>query len=357
MSIKKLLLLSLVFLTGFAVNSFAQEEDPFVCGSPEEFNKTKHWQDLPGCIELNAEDYDHPARIILSRAKKEYRDFFSEWTRGGEHALSGAVSSYESGIKKIYQNDNWDSDPGLTAAKPSYDEMKRISEEHLALKDSYPLIRELSDTVGTLDSFSISLIQREGKDPDATLFALKNAHAAMIKVVAAGLPDWLIIRYSWKSKSLQSLGEVKADLELTGSIVNKLARSTKAADEAKWKPYTDVLKGDRLKLFKKYEVKHEMATGSVLGPHKVRYTTKDGASKDVTAEHIVIATGARASSRVLASTSSFMSRAKVSPRMFSRSCRVICGNPKPSRRSSGISISMNACRYGAGPPDSAASEA
>jgi hypothetical protein len=254
MSIKQLLLLYLVFLTGFAVTSLAQEEDPFVCGSAEKFKETKRWHDLPGCIELNAADYDHPARIILSRAKKEYRDFFSEWTRGGEHALSGAVSSYESGIKKIYQNDNWDSDPGLTAAKPSYDEMKRISEGHLAVKDSYPLISELSDTVGTLDSFSISLIQREGKDPDATLFALKNANAAMIKVVAAGLPDWLIIRYSWKSKSLQSLGEVKADLESTGSVVNKLARSTKAADEAKWKPYTDVLKGDRLKLFNKYEV-------------------------------------------------------------------------------------------------------
>src|SRR5687768_13720648 len=47
-------------------------------------------------------------------------------------------------------------------------------------------------------------------------------------------------------------------------------------------------------LFKKYEVKHELATGSVLGPHKVRYVGKDCASKDVTAEHIVIATGAKA---------------------------------------------------------------
>ncbi len=51
-----------------------------------------------------------------------------------------------------------------------------------------------------------------------------------------------------------------------------------------------------------------------------------------------------ASSRFFASTSTPMSRANVSPRMFSRSRRVICGKPKPSRRSSGISSSMKARR-------------
>jgi dihydrolipoamide dehydrogenase len=47
-------------------------------------------------------------------------------------------------------------------------------------------------------------------------------------------------------------------------------------------------------LFRKYEVKHEVGVGQLMGPHKVRITPKEGAAKDVTAEHIVIATGARA---------------------------------------------------------------
>ncbi|MGE5612262.1 MAG: dihydrolipoyl dehydrogenase [Bacillota bacterium] len=46
-------------------------------------------------------------------------------------------------------------------------------------------------------------------------------------------------------------------------------------------------------LFRKYEVKHEMATAQLLGPHRVRYISRTG-SKEVTADHIVIATGARA---------------------------------------------------------------
>ncbi|WP_428939796.1 dihydrolipoyl dehydrogenase [Fontivita pretiosa] len=45
-------------------------------------------------------------------------------------------------------------------------------------------------------------------------------------------------------------------------------------------------------LFRKYEVKHEVGVGQLIGPHKVRINNKDGA-REVTAEHIVIATGAR----------------------------------------------------------------
>ena len=41
-------------------------------------------------------------------------------------------------------------------------------------------------------------------------------------------------------------------------------------------------------LFRKYEVKHEQATAQLAGPHRVRYN-----GKDVTADHIVIATGAK----------------------------------------------------------------
>ena len=45
-------------------------------------------------------------------------------------------------------------------------------------------------------------------------------------------------------------------------------------------------------LFQKYGVKHEMATGQLLGAHRVKYTGKGGV-KEVTAEHIIIAVGAR----------------------------------------------------------------
>jgi dihydrolipoamide dehydrogenase len=46
-------------------------------------------------------------------------------------------------------------------------------------------------------------------------------------------------------------------------------------------------------LFSKNNVKHEMGTGQLLAAHKVRLTTKDG-SKDLTADHVIIAVGARA---------------------------------------------------------------
>lgn len=46
-------------------------------------------------------------------------------------------------------------------------------------------------------------------------------------------------------------------------------------------------------LFRKYEVKHEVGVGQLLAPHKVKLTTKDGSSKEFSADHIVLATGAR----------------------------------------------------------------
>ena len=46
-------------------------------------------------------------------------------------------------------------------------------------------------------------------------------------------------------------------------------------------------------LFSKYGVQHVMATGQLLGPHKVRYNGKEG-TKEVSADHIIIAVGAKA---------------------------------------------------------------
>jgi dihydrolipoamide dehydrogenase len=46
-------------------------------------------------------------------------------------------------------------------------------------------------------------------------------------------------------------------------------------------------------LFSKYNVQHVMATGQLLAPHRVKYTGKDG-TKEVTAEHVILAVGARA---------------------------------------------------------------
>lgn len=53
------------------------------------------------------------------------------------------------------------------------------------------------------------------------------------------------------------------------------------------------LKNGVAHLLRKYEVKHEQATGVLLGPHRVRIDGKD-ASREVTADHIILAAGASA---------------------------------------------------------------
>jgi dihydrolipoamide dehydrogenase len=75
-----------------------------------------------------------------------------------------------------------------------------------------------------------------------------------------------------------TVGEVKVDF---AKIVN---RSRVIADK---------LQKGVAHLFKKYLVQHEMGIGQVLGAHKVKVTA-GGASKEYTAEHIIIAVGAKA---------------------------------------------------------------
>jgi dihydrolipoamide dehydrogenase len=52
------------------------------------------------------------------------------------------------------------------------------------------------------------------------------------------------------------------------------------------------LKAGIAHLFRKYEVKHEMATGQLIGPHRVRIVAKEG-TREVTGGDIIIAVGAR----------------------------------------------------------------
>src|SRR5437763_8642372 len=74
-----------------------------------------------------------------------------------------------------------------------------------------------------------------------------------------------------------TIGEVKVD------FAKVVGRSRAIADK---------LSKGIASLFKKYDVKSEMGTGTLLGPHKVRVNGKEG-TKEVTADHVIIAVGAR----------------------------------------------------------------
>ena len=49
-------------------------------------------------------------------------------------------------------------------------------------------------------------------------------------------------------------------------------------------------------LFRKYEVKHEAGTGQLLAAHRVQLTAANGSTREFTADHVMLATGARAKS-------------------------------------------------------------
>jgi dihydrolipoamide dehydrogenase len=63
---------------------------------------------------------------------------------------------------------------------------------------------------------------------------------------------------------------------------------------ARSRAIADKLKKGVGHLFNKYGVKSEMGTGQLLAAHRVRLTPLQGAAREVTAEHVILASGAKA---------------------------------------------------------------
>src|SRR5918997_3171580 len=144
----------------------AGAQDDKLCGSVERFSQTKRWEDLPGCAKYENYDDENRTAMILAKTKRKFQEFFTTWIVEDEYGSpsTGVAFAYNSEIKNfIAEGDQarWGTDPQLAAARPAFDEMKRIAEQHLALKDSYPLIKKLGSSFGTAKP---SIEQIIGKD-------------------------------------------------------------------------------------------------------------------------------------------------------------------------------------------------
>jgi hypothetical protein len=240
----------------------AQEKGP--CGSVEKFNQTKRWEDLPGCAGYHNYDEENRTAMILAKTKRKFESFFTNWIVDSEYGTqhTGVTYEYNEYIKNYVEEgdeERWRTDQQLIAARPAFDEMKRIVEQHLALKEAYPLIKDLASSFGTakpqIENMAGKSVEEGGRDAEFSTMFVKGLQENLVKVVAAGVPDSIIIT-SYKGKSL-SLGEIRADAARIVSSRETTLGKFKAAEEAKWRPFTSVLKGDRLAHFNRYRDSYE----------------------------------------------------------------------------------------------------
>jgi hypothetical protein len=228
------------------------------CGSLEKFNQTKRWEDLPGCVKYDSGAGE--AEKILSRTKESFERFFIRWFNDREFgtASSGVTWEYNENIKNFVREGDeaaWSSSPKLIAARPAYEEMSRIVGQHLALKDSYPLIKDLGSSFTSTKYRTKHLLEAGGKDSELAAVYLKSLRENLAKVVAAGVPDATIIT-AFENKSY-SLGDIRAEVEKIAGTQTASANKFKAAEEEKWRPFTTALKGDRLTHFNRYRDSYE----------------------------------------------------------------------------------------------------
>ena len=253
---KKLIFIAFTIIWTAAVIS-AQEENSSVCGSVEKFNQSRRWEDLPGCAGYESDDDANREEMILARTKRRFRDFFEQWVVDKEFGSSdsGLGWTYNQSVKNYVEEGDeavWQRSPKLRAARAAFDEMRAIVERHLALKDAFPSIKKLGSTFSNAKYRTETLEKDGGRDSEFADVYLKDLEAALSETVAAGVPDETII--TTHQEKTYTLGEIKREVGQIAAAQKTSGDRFKAAEEAKWRPFTSVLKGDRLALYNKYKV-------------------------------------------------------------------------------------------------------
>lgn len=220
----------------------ARADEP-ICGSPEAFQRTHRWQDLPGCTEER--DYENPTSTVtlLGRAKDAFKGFFENWDKG---EIDDA-ENYVGGVY-VYMNgadDEWNSNPALAAARPAYEEMKNKVRQYM---EWAPLVKELAQSYFN----TVIMIDEAKKGAQyAAQTAQSNAKSlkqVMDRAASARVPDSFIVPGIGEVQPA-TVAEIRAMIEpLIGQSTEAVQRE-KEADDAKWLPFTSQLGGDRLKYF------------------------------------------------------------------------------------------------------------
>ena len=245
--------LTVLAFFALALPTAAAAQDKGPCGSAERFNQTRRWEDLPGCPVSFFDNGDIPeANKILNDYKYRHQKFFADWKAkaGTREFLRDLREGKLMQMKTDYyvHQKAWASEPQLVAAKPAYDEMFRSIEKHVSwleilVDDSF---RGAFETV-------LTDIKRQ-ENPNRIREVLDLSVVPILqKLKGAGAPDTLIVAVGDDQKSY-TIAEINAMLPSFRSSQKEVEAQVNAAYEAKWRPFLSVLRGDRLMLFKKYEV-------------------------------------------------------------------------------------------------------
>lgn len=236
-----MLILVIMLLALISATASAQSEP--ICGSLEAFNRTHRWQDLPGCTEKR--DYSDPTSAVslMGRAKDAFKGFFESWDKGEideAKTYSAGTLSYMNG-----GDEYWNSNPELAAAKPAYEEMRKRVAQYLEWS---PFVEDLAQQYFKTVTWIEEAKQGKEGAPELAKMNAKELQASMQKAAAASVLDTFVVPGIGTVKPA-TVAEIKQMIAPFLDQAEAEVQKEKAAEEAKWRPYTSLLSGDRLKFF------------------------------------------------------------------------------------------------------------
>ena len=224
------------------------------CGSEEKFNRTKRWEDLPGCAVSYFDNGDAPEAVkVLNETKYQYKKFFEEWKTGvGTNQFLRSIRGAQL-LEKLDPDDErnrakWAAEPLLAAARPAYLAALETLRKHVAWLE----ILDEASFGGNLERVLRDIEQKES--PQSIRVNLEvGVVPTLRKLREAGAPDDLLVANDHKGKGY-TIAEIGALLPSLRASQQQVQAAADAEYEAKWRPFLSVLKGDRLALFKRFEV-------------------------------------------------------------------------------------------------------
>ncbi len=238
---------------------------PQVCGSVQQYEQERIWENLPGCVNVGAEMcasdscVNYGGRAITwdddtGAFKAMFMQFYNAWDGGEYDDAETAVSIIRSNMNDLVR----DTEAGrvrpskaLRAAWPYFDgHLKYIH----VLSQRYDQVKELMEHIAQNYMNILNSLEDSGDNlaQIAASSAARNLQQQLGRAEKAQIPEgWMVSDVS--GKHVLSLADLRKEVGKWQATADQRLATVDAQFKAKWAAYDAVVKGDRVRFLEHFK--------------------------------------------------------------------------------------------------------
>ena len=255
--------LALVAMLLFTASGFAFDQrklSPKICGSVEQYEQERIWENLPGCVNVSANRCESGNNNCINyggRAvtweddtgafKAQFMTFYNAWDSGDYEGAESAASIIGSNLRDLVR----DVQAGRVRPSKSLREAYGRFDHHLqyinALNAGYGQVKELMEGISQ-NYMRIDNSLGESRDRLAQIAASAATHQLkqmLDRADKAKIPEGWVIAGTQRQQPI-SLADLRKQVSQWQGTSDQQLGAIDAREKAKWAAYDAVVKGDRI---------------------------------------------------------------------------------------------------------------